>query len=129
MKNILYTIILSFLFSSSVALELNSFVAECVEGETHRYDNGHGWSTEKWGGIKIVWDGGEHMEVDGKPYMVVHSSNSALYAIRLYEFGIFSIIIDIRLGEAVLAQVASGIDIGGDRPIKVRSQNLKCTLR
>jgi len=69
------------LFSSPVlASDFPLFSASCVEGETHRYDGGYDgrnmlasmgekiideWSTEKWGGLEIAWDGGETIKVGG----------------------------------------------------------------
>ncbi len=150
MKHHYLFLIATLLFSSPVlASDFPLFSASCVEGETHRYDGGYNdknmhdsmgekiideWSTEKWGGLEIAWDGGETIKVGGfkstyNNMQVIHAGAGVISAIRngpgLATTNIYSFVIDLEIGQAVYSQVQG---VYSQHTIKVRSQNLKCDV-
>lgn len=137
--------VLFFATLSYAADTLTPFTAECVEGSTHRYDGGngldmaggkadfdYGWSTEKWGGLKVSWDGGKVIKVGQLEASVLGSSNGVISAAWAGDNGlahnIYSFVIDLPLGEAVYSQVQAS-PLGKSRSIKVRSQDLECVIK
>jgi hypothetical protein len=143
-------LITTLLFSSPVfAFDFPFFSASCLEGETHRYDGGYDgknmldssgkelideWQTEKWGGLEIVWDGGDTIKVGGNQsrydnMQVIHAGGGVISAILngpgLMTTNIYSFVIDLKIGQAVYSQVQG---VYGQHTIKVRSQNLKCEV-
>lgn len=129
--------------SAANADEVRPFRARCVEGETHRYDGGngksvtgeaasfaYGWQTEKWGGLDISWSGGKTIVVGQLNATVVSNTQGAISAVWSYDLpalNIYSLVLDTVLGEAVYTQSQAATS-GLNRSIKVRSQNLRCTI-
>jgi hypothetical protein len=130
--------------AGSSASPLRAFTAECVEGETHRYDGGsgvdalgepiaqprYGWSIERWGDLRISWTGGDSIQV-GNLSAHVESAVDGILAASWAGDGpatnVYSLILDTSLGQAVYSQVQAVVT-GKSRQIKVRSQNLRCKI-
>lgn len=130
---------------SSATDSLKPFDAECEEGGTHRYDGGngrdmsggkadfdYGWSTEKWGGLEVSWEGGKVIKVGNLEATVLSASNGVISAAWAGDNGlahnIYSFVIDLPLGQAVYSQVHAS-SLGESRSIKVRSQDLTCAFK
>lgn len=145
MKLYYWMLTLLLLVPSSHALSAqSSFVAECKEGSTHRYDGGngvdmngveanfaYGWSTEKWGGLRISWSGGETIKLGELEATVLSARDGVVSAAWAKDNGlahnIYSFVIDTSLGQAVYSQVKAS-SLGKSRSVKVRSQDLKCII-
>ena len=145
MNKQLLIMLLSLAGTLSHAAEIAPFSAECEEGGTHRYDGGnglnmsggktdfdYGWSTEKWGGLKVSWDGGKNIKLGELDASVLSASNGVISAAwagdNRMAVNVYSFVLDIPLGEAVYSQVQAS-SFGANRSIKVRSQDLKCTVK
>ena len=142
-----YAIILIFLYSVPLfASEVMPFTAECIEGETHRYDGGngkdmmgkkindprYGWSTEKWGDLSITWSGGKTI-VMGQIIATVTNAKSGVISavwsvVNELAVNLYSMVIDTSIGQVVYSQVQASY-LGESRAIKVRSQNLACKIK
>ncbi len=127
------------------ASEIVPFTAECVEGETHRYDGGngkdmmgnkiqdprYGWSTEKWGSLSISWSGGKTIimgQLNAKVMLADGGVISAVWAgSNPLAQNIYSLVLDTILGQAVYSQVQA-TSLGENRSVKVRSENFYCKI-
>lgn len=143
MKTSIFASLLCLTTASAGAAPLAPFTAECTEGETHRYDatNGmtiagdeaqdraHGWSTERWGGLQVAWDGGRTVRLGSITATVTRAEDGYLAAqaetTGSGSTNIYSFIIDTQIGEALIAQVQA-VQVGENRSIKGRTQSLTC---
>jgi len=129
------------------ASEVMPFTAECVAGETHRYDGGngkdmmgkkiqspqHGWSTERLGNLSITWSGGKTIVMDNLNATVTHAEGGVISAVWSGAVGklavnIYSMVLDTSIGQAVHSQVQAS-SLGESRQIKVRSEHFHCKIK
>jgi len=136
---------LTLLLSASVAATTPPpFEASCEEGQTYRYDGGngldmtgreapfeYGWTAEKWGDLDVKWAGGKAIELGQIQAIVLTAQDSVVSAVggssASGATNVYSFVIDLQTGYAVFSQVQAS-SLGKNRAVKVRSQNLTCTV-
>tara|TARA_R110002094_G_scaffold108429_3_gene106423 strand:+ start:12507 stop:12920 length:414 start_codon:yes stop_codon:yes gene_type:complete len=131
--------------SETFAAPVDPFYAKCTDGKTQRYDSGNGldmfgknipdysrgWTTDKWGGLDVIWEGGNQLKVAGQYLVVLTAEEGVISAVTPSQgiaVNVYSFLIDIEIKEALYGQLQAS-SLGENRAIKARSQNLYCEIK